>query len=295
MKLSEPKLNLETIVDIEVGSDEWLHGLMQATEVYFQHSIIYALSLAEAGRRKGTNDSPTSKQQVIEYGCFGLLQQENESLYNMMMNKGEDGKLLGDRLFGMALRELVDNNVVIYHEEDGGITLNTNLDLEPEDTITDQELDGVSYPLVSEFSPVDIMFYSEHEQIFRENFPQGNYNKILASAQHLLKQQVEYFSQETAGKTMWMYSVVEQFSSDDDEDVLPEGNTFAQNLLLILKKVLGNRNTFTLTEVYEVAGSVLQQYYPNNSTIEASIRANLQNLRDNNDLRFTEERGVYAW
>ncbi|MCB0699617.1 MAG: NgoFVII family restriction endonuclease [Chitinophagales bacterium] len=52
-------------------------------------------------------------------------------------------------------------------------------------------------------------------------------------------------------------------------------------------------NTFTLTHVHETFTDELKRKYPNNNTIDASIRHNLQRLRDIGLIEFVDNRGNY--
>tara|TARA_Y100000768_G_C23580870_1_gene497067 strand:- start:75 stop:365 length:291 start_codon:yes stop_codon:yes gene_type:complete len=60
----------------------------------------------------------------------------------------------------------------------------------------------------------------------------------------------------------------------------------------ILEKGL-DIGTFTLKELYDEIYTEYQIKYPNNKTIDASIRRNLQGLRRDGFLRFINNQGVY--
>ena len=51
---------------------------------------------------------------------------------------------------------------------------------------------------------------------------------------------------------------------------------------------------FTLQEFYKLYMDVLQKIYPDNHTIEASVRETLQKLRDDNVIIFLDTRGSYS-
>jgi len=70
---------------------------------------------------------------------------------------------------------------------------------------------------------------------------------------------------------------------------------FQTNLFNVLVTFFGNSTEFTLQDVYQVASGGLSYLYPNNNTIDSSIRANLQNLRDNNIIVFVDDNGTYSW
>ena len=53
-----------------------------------------------------------------------------------------------------------------------------------------------------------------------------------------------------------------------------------------------SNDKFTLKEIYINFEDILSLYYPNNNTVKASIRANLQVLRDKKIIIFIE-RGNY--
>ena len=63
----------------------------------------------------------------------------------------------------------------------------------------------------------------------------------------------------------------------------------------ILSTVFSDTETFTLTEVYQTCEGVMSYYYPNNNTIQASIRRNLEDFRDMNIVTFVDNKGTYSW
>ena len=72
--------------------------------------------------------------------------------------------------------------------------------------------------------------------------------------------------------------------------------TFKNYLLSVLLLHLRHKPKFNLIEVYQVAEGALLYHYPNNNTVRASIRRNMQGLRDDGHLHFVEEkRGTYYW
>ena len=70
---------------------------------------------------------------------------------------------------------------------------------------------------------------------------------------------------------------------------------FRTRLLSILTLHLGNLSTFNLQQVYQVAEGPMSFHYPNNNTVDASIRHNLQKLRDEGFLTFVDDEGTYQW
>ena len=56
-----------------------------------------------------------------------------------------------------------------------------------------------------------------------------------------------------------------------------------------------NEKEVNLQDIYQVSVGGLQYDYPNNKTVEASIRANLQVLRDKGYITFVNNNGVYKW
>ena len=71
--------------------------------------------------------------------------------------------------------------------------------------------------------------------------------------------------------------------------------TWKQKLLFILQCHFRNRLFFTLDEVYQVAIGSLQFFYPENNTVTASIRHNLERLRDDGCIQFVDYNGLYSW
>jgi len=71
--------------------------------------------------------------------------------------------------------------------------------------------------------------------------------------------------------------------------------TWQTRLFSILVTVFGDTNTFTLQQVYQTCEGVMSYYYPDNTTIQASIRRNLEDLRDMGVITFMDNNGTYSW
>lgn len=69
--------------------------------------------------------------------------------------------------------------------------------------------------------------------------------------------------------------------------------TWSNNLKILIKTTYNKGDMFTLKDIYEKFEHILQLKYPLNYTIKASIRANLQVLRDKNIIRFIDNMGNY--
>jgi len=52
---------------------------------------------------------------------------------------------------------------------------------------------------------------------------------------------------------------------------------------------------FTISDVYEKCEELLSYIFPNNKTIRASIKHNLQRLRDDGIIAFVDYKGQYKW
>ena len=66
-------------------------------------------------------------------------------------------------------------------------------------------------------------------------------------------------------------------------------------LLTILSTVFSDAKTFTLSEVYQTCEGAMTYYYPNNNTIQASIRRKLEDFRDMGIITFVDNNGTYSW
>ncbi len=66
-------------------------------------------------------------------------------------------------------------------------------------------------------------------------------------------------------------------------------------LFTILSTVFSDTKTFTLTEVYQTCQGVMSYYYPDNTTIQATICRNLEDFRDMGIITFVDNRGTYCW
>ena len=65
------------------------------------------------------------------------------------------------------------------------------------------------------------------------------------------------------------------------------------NLEILIKISYDKGDRFTSKDIYENFENILQQKYPLNYTIKASIRANLQVLRDKGIIDFIDDKGNY--
>ena len=63
---------------------------------------------------------------------------------------------------------------------------------------------------------------------------------------------------------------------------------WSDNLEILIKIVYDKGDIFELKDIYEQFEHILQQKYPLNYTVKASIRANLQVLRDRNVIIFID-------
>jgi Fe2+ or Zn2+ uptake regulation protein len=70
---------------------------------------------------------------------------------------------------------------------------------------------------------------------------------------------------------------------------------FRSKLFKVLSCVFETNKQFTLSEVYQISEGPMSYYYPNNNTIRASIRENLQQLRDEGFLTFVDNKGTYSF
>ena len=67
-------------------------------------------------------------------------------------------------------------------------------------------------------------------------------------------------------------------------------------MLELLERTFPLDQPFTLQQVYPVVQEDLQRQYPNNNTIQQTIRGNLMKLRDDGIIRFDEDHpGTYYW
>ena len=66
-------------------------------------------------------------------------------------------------------------------------------------------------------------------------------------------------------------------------------------MLDLLEATFPYGEDFTLQEVYPVVQEYLQKQYPNNNTIQQTIRKNMQNLRDDGLIEFIDDNGHYRW
>tara|TARA_A100001015_G_C14902009_1_gene676776 strand:+ start:525 stop:1112 length:588 start_codon:yes stop_codon:yes gene_type:complete len=67
-----------------------------------------------------------------------------------------------------------------------------------------------------------------------------------------------------------------------------------QNLMFLLKQNFSPTQTFSASDIYSKCEKTLQEIYPKSETIRASIRANMQYLRDDGMITFIS-RGKYKF
>ena len=68
---------------------------------------------------------------------------------------------------------------------------------------------------------------------------------------------------------------------------------WCEHLEILIKIKYNKGDTFNLKDVYENFEHILQQKYPLNYTVKASIRQHLQKLRDKIIIEFTDDNGSY--
>jgi hypothetical protein len=70
--------------------------------------------------------------------------------------------------------------------------------------------------------------------------------------------------------------------------------TWYDNLEILIKIKYNKGDTFNLKDIYENFEHILQQKYPLNYTVKASIRQHLQKLRDKKIIDFIDDKGNYT-
>jgi len=78
---------------------------------------------------------------------------------------------------------------------------------------------------------------------------------------------------------------------DDYEDMVKELPEWKRDVFGCLNKM--KKDTFTLQDVYRASVPFLKKKWPNNHTVEASIRRNLEEIRNLGMIRFTDNQGTY--
>ena len=69
--------------------------------------------------------------------------------------------------------------------------------------------------------------------------------------------------------------------------------TWCDNLEILVKITYDKCDRFTIRDIYEKFGDILQQKYPKNNTIKNSIQLNLQKLRNKGIVEFIDNKGNY--
>ena len=69
-------------------------------------------------------------------------------------------------------------------------------------------------------------------------------------------------------------------------------NTWKDNMYIIISRSFKINTHIELNDIYLKCEKKLKDHYPKNNTIKASIRRNLQILRDENKIEFID-RGLY--
>lgn len=71
--------------------------------------------------------------------------------------------------------------------------------------------------------------------------------------------------------------------------------TWTTRLFALLATIFGDTDSFTLTQVYQTCTGAMTYYYPNNNTVDATIRRTLEDLRDMGIIAFVDNAGTYTW
>lgn len=81
-------------------------------------------------------------------------------------------------------------------------------------------------------------------------------------------------------------------------------NTWNTRLFSLMVTIFGDKDTFTLKEVYSTCIAPMSYLYPNNNFVEEKLCQTLQNLEEAGIISFTKEgevvarsegEGVYQW
>jgi hypothetical protein len=80
-----------------------------------------------------------------------------------------------------------------------------------------------------------------------------------------------------------------------DMDLLNVQNPNRKWKNVLLEILPCESETFTISDVYERCEELLSELYPNNNHIRASIKHNLQRLRDDGFIEFLDNKGRYQW
>ena len=66
-------------------------------------------------------------------------------------------------------------------------------------------------------------------------------------------------------------------------------------LLTLLSTVFADHVEFTLQQVLQSCTGAFEIHFPQNNTVDASIRRTLQQLRDQRWISFVDDNGTYRW
>ena len=213
--MKAPDFNYETLKGIEVGTEEYGQATVKMQIDYMIKAIVWGLECHVIGQSEGK--IPPDKgceQRLLEITVIQMAEYKDKRMYELMLNKTKDDKLIADEMFGLALRHLVDKGAVVYNSEDGTI-MPTWCDKDnpphqdPEDDVELQTrtIDSVQYPLAATFSPTQMLFFTENQDAFNLMYPNGRYESVRDTGRHL-REGLVYGTKHKVGDTHnWLYTI----------------------------------------------------------------------------------------
>ena len=205
-----PSFNYDYLRGIEPGTEDFGIARLQLVMDFMNQAIRWGLEAHVQGLRQG--EIPPGKgcqQGLLEAATFGLIELEDSEIFELI-NMENQGKPLGDMLFGEVIRALVSDNTVLYNPQDGTVMPTWEVPpFEPpaDPELQDHTLDGVKYPVATVLSPEELQHWAMNREEFKAKFPNASYTKVATTAMHLINGVVYATAHEHFGKTSYLYNV----------------------------------------------------------------------------------------
>ena len=203
--LEPPRFNYTSRIGKQLNTDEWGKANMQVILQYSVDVAIYCLEIRAMQHRSGRGSSSTSIDRIWDV-ILELAPKEDKELAGSIKKMDQIiKKCIVDILIDdNTIRLLPDGELELIGEATDVQEVGLGCSSEHE-----VEIDGITFPLLTNLSPDEIHFYASSQSKWIESHPGGaeNWAKIVAHSRLLSQGRISAF--QTNGGP-WLYSTVKR-------------------------------------------------------------------------------------
>jgi len=208
-----PRFDYSVLDGVTPGTDDYGIARLKLVMDFMSEAIDWCLEAHVYGQREGKipMDQGLPAGRLLT-AVMGLIKLKDEDLYPLasMPNENDGGKPVASMLLLRLVEQGVEKGFYDINPEDW--TLMPKWDVAPkpepeEDELKTWIIDGVEYPLVSQFSPEGLLYWAEHKDEFLERYPNGRHQTVVNSARHWQQDRLTATSHEFGESTQWFYTV----------------------------------------------------------------------------------------